>query len=55
MTFYSKKLNKTRKKYSPVEKEALALILVLHHFEVYVTSGLFPIKVFTDHNPRISV
>ncbi len=29
----------------------MALILALQHFEVYVTSGQFPVEVFTDHNP----
>ncbi len=34
-----------------MEKETLALILALQHFELYVTSGQFPVEVFTDHNP----
>ncbi len=34
-----------------MEKETLTLILALQHFEVYVTSGQFPVEVFTDHNP----
>ncbi len=51
LSFYSKKLNKYQKRYSTVEKETLALILALQHFEVYVNSGQYPVEVFTDHNP----
>ena len=49
--YYSKKLDKHQKRYSTIEKEALALLLALKHYEVYVGSG--PIEVFTDHNPLI--
>jgi hypothetical protein len=49
--FFSKKLNKHQKNYSTIEKETLALILALQHFEVYVSSGPFPVEIFTDHNP----
>ena len=37
--------------YATIEKEGLALVLALQHFEVYVSSGLHPIVVYTDHNP----
>ena len=33
------------------EKEGLALIWALQHFDVYVGGGLHPVVVFTDHNP----
>ncbi len=49
--FYSKKLNQHQRKYSTIEKETLVLILALQHFEVFVTSGEYPVKVCTDHNP----
>ena len=51
VSFFSKKLNCHQQKYSTIEKETLALVLALQHFEVYVTAGQFPLKVFTDHNP----
>ena len=51
VAYYSKKLNKHQKKYSVIEKEGLALILALQHFEVYLTSNVGPIVVHTDHNP----
>lgn len=37
--------------YSTVEKEALALVLAIQHFEVYLNSICGPIVVYTDHNP----
>ena len=49
--YFSKKFNKHQKNYSTIEKECLALILALQHFEVYVTSSSEPIVVFSDHNP----
>lgn len=33
-----------------IEKETLAVPLVLQHFEVYVGSGSFPVTVYTNHN-----
>ena len=33
-----------------IEKEALALVLALQHFEVYVGGGA-ALVVYTDHNP----
>ncbi len=49
--YFSKKLNKHQKNYSTIEKECLALILAIQHFEVYLTSATSPIVVFSDHNP----
>lgn len=48
--FFSKKFNKHQSNYSVIEKEALALIWALQHFEVYL-SGSAPLVVYTDHNP----
>ena len=39
------------KKYSVVEKETLGLVLALDHFDVYLGSTPFTIKVYTNHNP----
>ena len=41
------------KKYFTIEKEALALRLALQHFDVYLSTTVFPITVFTNHNPLI--
>ncbi len=49
--YYSKKFNRSQRNYSTIEKEALALLLTLQHFEVYVGSSILPVVVYTDHNP----
>ena len=49
--YYSKKFNTHQRNYSTIEKECLSLILALQHFEVYLTSSVAPIVIFTDHNP----
>ena len=49
--YFSKKFNKQQLNCSTIEKEALALLLALQHFEVYL--GSQPIQVFTDHNPLV--
>ena len=51
VAFFSKKFNRYQLNYSVIEKEALALISALQHFEVYLGSGLTPLVVYTDHNP----
>ena len=49
--YFSKKFNKSQRNYSTIEKECLSMILAIQHFEVYLTSALSPIVVFSDHNP----
>ena len=51
VSFFSKKFNTHQLNYSVIEKEALALVWALVHFEVYIMSGLAPLVVYTDHNP----
>lgn len=51
--FFSRKFNLYQLNYSVIEKEALALIWALQHFEVYVGSSEGPIVVYTDHNPLV--
>ena len=51
VSYFSKKLLKYQKNYSVVEKETLGLVLALEHFDVYLGSTPFKIKVYTDHNP----
>ena len=51
VSYFSKKLNKCQCNYSTIEKEALALILALQHFEVYLSKGNRLIEVWTDNNP----
>ena len=53
--YFLKKFNKSQKKHSTMEKECLALVLVLQHLEVYVTSFSLPIVVCSDHNPLVFI
>lgn len=49
--FFSRKFLSYQLNYSVIEKEALALIWALQHFEVYVGGRGVPLVVFSDHNP----
>uniref|UniRef100_A0A8C5E2N5 ribonuclease H n=1 Tax=Gouania willdenowi TaxID=441366 RepID=A0A8C5E2N5_GOUWI len=53
VSFFSKKLNRHQRWYSTIEKEALALIMALEHFEVYVGCSSVPVVIYTDHNPLV--
>ena len=52
--YFSKKFNVSQRRYSTIEKECLALILSLQHFEVYLSNTL-PLVVYSDHNPLIFI
>lgn len=49
--YFSRKFNKYQLNYSTIEKEALALVRALQHFNVYVGGGVHPVIVYSDHNP----
>ena len=49
--YYSRKFDSHQKNYSTIEKETLALVLALQHFDVYLNTTKHPIVVYTDHNP----
>lgn len=51
--FFSKKFSPQQRVYSTVEKEALALVLAVQHFEVYIGSSTCPVMVYTDHSPLV--
>ena len=51
VSYFSKKVFKYQRNYSVVEKKTLGLVLALEHFDVYLGSTPFKIKVYTDHNP----
>lgn len=53
VSYFSKKFVKHQLHYSTIEKEALALLLALQHFEVYLGSSPLPVVVFSDHNPLV--
>lgn len=48
---FLKKCNSHQLSYSTNNKEALALVCALQHFEVYVGSGGGPVMIYTDRNP----
>lgn len=51
--YFSRKFSRAQRQYSTIEKEALALLLALQHFEVYVGGSSDPVMVYTDHNPLV--
>lgn len=51
--YFSHKLNVSQKNYSTSEKETLALVMALQHFDFYLTPAQFPVQVYTDHNPLV--
>ncbi|KAL7877180.1 hypothetical protein SRHO_G00038230 [Serrasalmus rhombeus] len=53
LCYFSRKFNRHQLAYSAIEKEALALLLSLQHFEVYIHGSVKPITLFTDHNPLV--
>lgn len=53
VSYFSKKFIGAQRNYSVIEKEALALLLALKHFDVYLGSSISPIVVYTDHNPLV--
>ncbi len=53
MCYFSKTFSKCQCNYSAIEMEALALVLALRHFEVYLGGHCSSIKVYTDHNALV--
>ena len=53
--YYSQKFNGHQKNYCTVEKETLAVLLLLQHFNVYLGSTVIPVKAFTDRNPLVFI
>ena len=51
--YFSRKLNRHQKIYSTIEKEALALVLAVQHFEVHLAICPGDTIVYTDHNPLV--
>ena len=50
VSYFSKKFLKYQRNYSVVEKETLGSVLASEHFNVYLGSMPFKIKVYADHN-----
>ena len=51
--YFSHKFNASQRNYSTSEKEALALVYALQHFDFYINPARFPLQVYTDHNPLV--
>lgn len=50
VSYFSKKFSHPQRSYSTIEKEALALVLAVQHFEVYLGASQC-IVVYSDHDP----
>lgn len=53
ISYFSRKSNTHKVRYSIIEKETLALLWSLQHFDVYVGFSSCPLIVYTDHNPLV--
>ena len=53
--YFSHKFNDDQRNYSTIEKECLALILALQHFDVNVSSINTPLELFSDHKPLVFI
>ena len=54
VSYFSQKFNKHQVNYSTTEKETLALLLSLQHFDVYLGSTT-TVEVYTDHNSLVFI
>ena len=56
ISYFSKKAEWIPEKaFNGIEKEALALLLAVKFYDVYISSCPFPIRVYTDHNPLVFI
>ncbi|KAL6467197.1 hypothetical protein MHYP_G00250010 [Metynnis hypsauchen] len=53
LCYFSRKFVKHQLAYSTIEKEALARLLALQHFKVYLDGSPTPLVIYTDHNPLV--
>ncbi|XP_069950719.1 uncharacterized protein [Cherax quadricarinatus] len=53
VAYFSAKFQPHQRAYSTIEKEALALVLALEHFDVYVGQTSQVVTVYSDHNPLV--
>ena len=53
ISYFSCKFDEHQRNYSTCEKETLALVTALQHFDFYLSPALFPIQVYTYHNPLV--
>ena len=53
ISYFSCKFDKHQRNYSTCEKETLVLVLASKHFDFYISAAMFPMQVYTDHNPLV--
>ena len=53
ISYFSCKFDKYQRNYSTCRKPLHYIVLALQHFDFYLTAALFPIQVYTDHNPFV--
>ena len=53
ISYFSRKFEDTQRRYFMIEKETLALLLALKHFDVYLNTTAEPVLVYADHNPIV--
>ena len=53
--YFSRRFDSHQRHYSTCEKETLALLLSLQHFDVYLRPTIAPVQVYTDHNPLVFI
>ena len=53
--YFSRKFNSHQRNCSTCEKETLALLLSLQHFDIYLHPTIAPIQVYMDHNPLVFI
>ena len=50
VSYFSKKLDKCQVNYSTIEKELLAILLALQHFDIYVSGNPVTVIIYTVQN-----
>ena len=55
VSYFSRKFEDTQRRYSMIEKETLALLLALKHFDVYLNMTVEPVLVYTDRNAIVFI
>ena len=53
--YFSRKFDSHQSHYSTCEKETLALLLSLQHFDINLCPKISPVQVCTDHSPLVFI
>ena len=53
VSYFLCKFKDSQRNYSTSEKEILALLLALQHYNFYITAAQLPLVIYTDHNPLV--